>query len=190
MPGEVDLANGARREGEARQPASRSRPPVDGVGVGERCHAVVRPEKLRDPALERRRAGPAGPPVEGMVESSVYLGTATQIVVGLPGDVRMTVLVPNADEAERARLPGGGAPVRLCWAPEHIHVVRESDRARRAEASRRQPSSDAKPGTRVVELRPGAGCVVARRLRRRRLGGGATRARRSRPPRPGRPWAS
>ncbi len=39
----------------------------------------------------------------------------------------MTVLVPNADEAERGRLPGGGAPVRLSWAPEHIHVVRESE---------------------------------------------------------------
>ena len=39
----------------------------------------------------------------------------------------MTVLVPNADEAERARLPGGGADVRLSWAPEHIHVVRESE---------------------------------------------------------------
>ena len=58
-----------------------------------------------------------------MVESSVYLGTATQIVVKLAGDVPMTVLVPNADERERGRLPGGGAPVRLSWAPEHIHVV-------------------------------------------------------------------
>ena len=36
-----------------------------------------------------------------MVESSVYLGTATQIVVKLAGDVPMTVLVPNADERER-----------------------------------------------------------------------------------------
>jgi hypothetical protein len=35
-------------------------------------------------------------------------------------------LVPNADEAERQRLPGGGASVRLSWAPEHIHLVRES----------------------------------------------------------------
>ena len=59
----------------------------------------------------------------------MYLGTATQIVVVLPGDVKLTVLVPNADEAERARLPGGGAPVRLSWAPEHIHVVRESNSA-------------------------------------------------------------
>jgi hypothetical protein len=38
----------------------------------------------------------------------------------------MTVLVPNADEAERARLPGGGVSVRLSWAPEHIHLVKES----------------------------------------------------------------
>jgi hypothetical protein len=37
------------------------------------------------------------------------------------------VLVPNASEAERAKLPGGGAAVRLSWAPEHMHVVRESD---------------------------------------------------------------
>ena len=43
----------------------------------------------------------------------------------------MTVLVPNADEAERARLPGGGSDVRLSWAPEHIHVVRESEEAAR-----------------------------------------------------------
>ena len=61
-----------------------------------------------------------------MVESSVYLGTSTQIAVRLPDEVAMTVLVPNASEAERARLPGGGAPVRLSWAPEHVHVVRPS----------------------------------------------------------------
>ena len=67
------------------------------------------------------------PSVGGIVESSVYLGTSTQIVVQLPSEVSMTVLVPNASEAERARLPGGGAAVRLSWAPEHMHVVRESD---------------------------------------------------------------
>ena len=38
----------------------------------------------------------------------------------------MTVLYPNADEAERQRLPGGGARVRLSWRPEHMHLVRES----------------------------------------------------------------
>ena len=97
----------------------------DGVKGGERIHAVVRPEKLRIQTVNGSRPDD-GPSVEGVVEASVYLGTATQIVVGLAEDVKMTVLVPNASEAERARLPGGGARVRLSWAPEHIHVVRES----------------------------------------------------------------
>ncbi len=97
----------------------------NGLAAGERCQAVVRPEKLRiDRAGE---SSPDGwPAVDGVVESSIYLGTSTQIVVRLTGDVPMTVLVPNADEAERARLPGGGVDVRLSWAPEHIHLVRES----------------------------------------------------------------
>ncbi|HYI81259.1 MAG TPA: ABC transporter ATP-binding protein [Thermoleophilaceae bacterium] len=100
---------------------------ADGLAVGERCHAVVRPEKLQIEAAEAGATPPAdGPNVEGEVESSVYLGTSTQIVVRLGGGVRMTVLVPNADEELRQRLPGGGARVRLSWAPEHIHVVRES----------------------------------------------------------------
>ena len=94
---------------------------VNGFNVGERCHAVVRPEKLM------LGSGSASEPsVEGMVESSIYLGTSTQLIVQLPGDVRMTVLVPNTDEAERQRLPGGGAKVELSWAPDHMHVVRES----------------------------------------------------------------
>jgi spermidine/putrescine transport system ATP-binding protein len=117
-PGRVKLDAGV--EVEAR---------VDGVGTGERCHAVVRPEKLR---IAPASSGGDGdlPGVAGVVQSSVYLGTSTQIIVALPGDVSMTVLVPNASEAERARLPGGGAPVRLSWEPDHMHVVRESEAAR------------------------------------------------------------
>jgi spermidine/putrescine transport system ATP-binding protein len=94
---------------------------VDGFRPGERCHAVVRPEKLY---LGADRDEPT---VEGLVESSVYLGTSTQLIVRLPGDVRITVLVPNTDEADRQQLPGGGANVKLSWAPAHMHVVRESD---------------------------------------------------------------
>ena len=85
------------------------------------------------------------PSVEGVVESSVYLGTSTQIVVRIPGEVSMTVLVPNASEAERARLPGGGASVRLSWAPEHMHVVRES-------TARPEADAEAEPADREDQL--------------------------------------
>ena len=125
MPGTVTSATGGRgmiKLDTGLEVESR----VDGLATGERCHAVVRPEKLRitDPGS----VTPGGlPGVDGIVQSSVYLGTSTQIIVALPGDVSMTVLVPNASEAERARLPGGGAPVRLSWEADHMHVVRESE---------------------------------------------------------------
>ncbi|HVW46156.1 MAG TPA: ABC transporter ATP-binding protein [Solirubrobacterales bacterium] len=95
--------------------------------AGEGCAAVVRPEKLKV-TMAGEGAPPADgePRVEGIVESSLYLGTATQIAVNLGGEVRMTVLIPNADENERQRLPGGGAKVTLSWAPEHMHVVTAS----------------------------------------------------------------
>ena len=93
-----------------------------GVQRGDRCHAVVRPEKLTVTKVEE--PPPAGQPsVEGVVEAAVFLGTATQMVVKVAGDVRLTVLVPNADEAERQRLPGAGARVHLAWASENMHVV-------------------------------------------------------------------
>ena len=122
-PGEVRLDHG---------PVLRV--PTDGLAPREHCHAVVRPEKLR---IEPISAGGAAesnglPQVEGVVESSIYLGTSTQIVVDLGGGVRMTVLVPNADEEQRRLLPGGGARVALSWEPEHMHVVRQSAAARGA----------------------------------------------------------
>src|SRR5215204_336330 len=109
--GEVELDGGVKVTTDA-----------EGFSAGERCHAVVRPEKL---ALGD--GGRGNPTVEGLVESSIYLGTSTQLIVKLAEDVRMTVLVPNTDEAARQRLPGGGANVKLSWTPDHMHVVRESD---------------------------------------------------------------
>jgi spermidine/putrescine transport system ATP-binding protein len=97
-----------------------------GFSPGERCHAVVRPEKLRVELGEDGHGGSDQPRVEGVVASSLYLGTSTQIAVDLGDGVRMTVLVPNADEADRQRLPGGGARVALSWEPDHMHLVRES----------------------------------------------------------------
>jgi spermidine/putrescine transport system ATP-binding protein len=108
--GEVELDSGVQ-----------VRTHVDEFNPGDRCHAVVRPEKLTIGSGNGNQ-----PSVEGLVESSLYLGTSTQLIVRLQGDVRMTVLVPNTDEAERQRLPGGGARVQLSWSPEHMHVVRES----------------------------------------------------------------
>ncbi len=98
----------------------------NGLADGERCFAVVRPEKLR--VHRRGEEVPAERPrVDGQVASSSYLGTATQIVVVLEGDVALTVLVPNADEEERQRLPGAGVDVTLSWSPQHVHLVRESE---------------------------------------------------------------
>lgn len=125
MPGTVTAASGGR--GTIRLDSGiEVEAGVDGIASGERCHAIVRPEKLR---ISSSSSGAADglPGINGVVQSSVYLGTSTQIVVDLPGEVSMTVLVPNASEAERARLPGGGAPVRLSWDLDHMHVVRESE---------------------------------------------------------------
>ena len=95
------------------------------VTVGERAHAVVRPEKL-----ELYGANGAGQDsrtsVEGQVDSSLYLGTATQVAVRLGDDTRMTVLVPNTDEEARRRLPTTGDRARLTWSDESIHIVREA----------------------------------------------------------------
>jgi spermidine/putrescine transport system ATP-binding protein len=123
MPGVVTKAG---RAGEVKLDSGETvTASVDGLATGDRCHAVVRPEKLHIDAGEGSADG-SRPSVEGVVESSLYLGTTTQLIVRLPDEVTMTVLVPNANEAERRRLPGGGVPVRLSWAPEHMHVVRES----------------------------------------------------------------
>jgi spermidine/putrescine transport system ATP-binding protein len=114
---------------------------TDRFSTGDRCHAVVRPEKLRIDLLDGAVPQSANglPRVEGIVESSLYLGTSTQIVVDLGDQVRMTVLVPNTNEADRQHLPGGGARVALSWRPEHMHLVRESEGP--------QPSADAVDGT-------------------------------------------
>jgi len=114
-PGQVRLEHGPEVSGD-----------TGALGTGEGCYAVVRPEKLRVEPAGGGGGSNGLPRVEGIVESSVYLGTATQIVVGLGEEVRMTVLVPNADEAARQSLPGGGARVSLTWEPEHMHMVRES----------------------------------------------------------------
>ncbi len=116
--GEVELDSGVKVNAD-----------VNGFAVGDRCHAVVRPEKLSINSADGNE-----PSVEGLVESSLYLGTSTQLIVQLPDEVRMTVLVPNADEAQRQQLPGGGATVKLSWSPEYMHLVSGSPDGRGKEA--------------------------------------------------------
>jgi spermidine/putrescine transport system ATP-binding protein len=93
------------------------------AAVGEHAYAVVRPEKLE---LHRANGtgSDAGASVEGRVDSSLYLGTATQVVVRLSDGTALTVLVPNTDEEARRRLPATGDPARLTWSDENIHIVR------------------------------------------------------------------
>jgi len=127
MPGTVRSLAGGKAEVELEAGVTVSAD-ANGLGTGEHCQAVVRPEKLYVAAkgAAGQQATANAQSVDGIVASSVYLGTATQLVVELKGGARMTVLCPNTDEAERQSLPGGGADVTLSWTPEHIHLVRES----------------------------------------------------------------
>jgi spermidine/putrescine transport system ATP-binding protein len=125
MPGEVVSANGGSVE--LRLDAGPTvQAGADEATVGERAHAVVRPEKLQLHAASNGDGAAGRASVEGQVESSLYLGTATQVVVALGDGTRLTVLVPNADEEERRQLPAAGDGARLTWSDENIHMVRET----------------------------------------------------------------
>jgi spermidine/putrescine transport system ATP-binding protein len=127
MPGEV-VATGTGTAELRLDAGVTVRTGAAGVSVGERAHAVVRPEKL-----QLRRANGAAPDgrasVDGQVESSLYMGTATQVIVRLTDETRMTVLVPNTDEEARRQLPAAGDPARLTWSSDNIHMVREGNEA-------------------------------------------------------------
>jgi spermidine/putrescine transport system ATP-binding protein len=124
MPGEVVSSNGAGTRMRLDAGPTVKAQDAGGVQTGERAHAVVRPEKL---VLQQASAPDDAdrPSVEGQVESSLYLGTATQMVVRLGDGTRMTVLVPNADAEARRDLPAAGDAARLSWSDENIHIVRE-----------------------------------------------------------------
>ena len=108
---------GDGRRARARCGSTRARrvsAQTDGLGAGRALPRGGAAGEAPDRRTRRRRAAPANglPRVEGIVESSVYLGTATQIVVDLGEGVRMTVLCPNAERggapaAAGRRRPGG-----------------------------------------------------------------------------------
>ena len=74
-----------RRHGRRRRQRVRGRGPLPTPWSGPRSSGSHR-------GRARRRQAPS---VEGLVESSLYLGTSTQMLVRLPDDVAMTVLVPE-----------------------------------------------------------------------------------------------
>ena len=123
MPGEIVSADGGRVDVKLDAGPTVAARSSD-TPVGERCHAVVRPEKLQ--LTRAGEQGGAGAAVEGQVDSSLYLGTATQLVVALGDGTRMTVLVPNSAEAARQALPAPGDAARLTWSEDNIHIVREA----------------------------------------------------------------
>jgi spermidine/putrescine transport system ATP-binding protein len=139
MPGEVVSIDMGRAELRLDAGPTVRAAETGGATVGERVHAVVRPEKL----LLESTATPANgrPSVEGQVESSLYLGTATQMVVRLGDDTRMTVLVPNADADARRDLPGAGHSARLSWSAENIHIVRDAAGGEPAPQATREEST-------------------------------------------------
>jgi spermidine/putrescine transport system ATP-binding protein len=144
MPGRIEAVSGGDVSLRLDSGPLVRAPAIGGLVAGERCYAVVRPEKLQVALVEDPVPGDR-PNVEGVVEAAVFLGTSTQMIVQLAGDVAVTVLVPNADEAERQRLPGAGARVRLFWAPEHTHVVKAGGNGKldRGETSVEQVASTA-----------------------------------------------
>ena len=124
MPGRVVAVNGTHAQVKLHSGPTVAAP-ADGLASGQDVNAVVRPEKL-EVGRPDSQTDPAHAHVRGVVDSSLYLGTATQMVVRLPDEVRMSVLVPNADERERRSLPQPGDDVRLSWSVQHMHVVKNS----------------------------------------------------------------
>ncbi|MEX0621253.1 MAG: ABC transporter ATP-binding protein [Solirubrobacterales bacterium] len=120
MPAEIDGGSSVRIKGGPTIPM----PDVSRFSSDRSLFAVVRPEKLEVSAPGQ---GPTDRPgIEGVVESSLFLGTTTQLGVEVTAESRLTVLVPNASEEDRSRLPGPGSRVHLSWEPEHMHLVTES----------------------------------------------------------------
>jgi spermidine/putrescine transport system ATP-binding protein len=125
MPAEVVSANGGGAELKLDAGPAVHTDSSGGAGPGERVHAVVRPEKLVLTAASAAAPGD-GASVEGQVQDSLYLGTATQMSVLLHDGTRMTVLVPNADADARHELPVPGDQARLSWSADNIHLVRDA----------------------------------------------------------------
>ena len=146
----------------------------NGLAAGERCHAVVRPGEAANRPPRRRPRPTAGRSVEGMVESSVYLGTATQIVVRLAGDVADDGAGPERATRPSARSCRAAAPT--CGSPGRPSTCTSS-------GSPDEPAPT-KPRTAMSGMLPS--CRSARRVAASALWAWRLRRRRRRPRQRGR----
>ncbi len=141
-----DAGDRRREVGRARRrcastPGSRSRPPSTASRSGDRCHAVVRPEKLR---IDANGAGPPdGWPVGAGRDRELRLprhrDPDRRRARRRRADDRARARTPS--ESERERLPGGGAPrAAELGARAHAHRPRvRAGRHERARAGSRSP---------------------------------------------------
>ncbi len=98
--------------------------------------------------------------MQGTVESSLYLGTATQLVVSPSrrhGAHRARAQRGRGRAAAACRALASG--VRLAWAAEHTHLVREAEASAHAhddrDAQRHRAERDRQPTRRQSRERPG-----------------------------------
>ena len=118
-----------RPRGARRGASSTAGPRWHDAGGVERRASAVRGRAPREAGVELadesapRHGRPAS---RGWSRARSTWARRRRCVVELGEDARMTVLVPNADEAERQRLPGGGAQVTLSWDPSTCTCVRGS----------------------------------------------------------------
>jgi spermidine/putrescine transport system ATP-binding protein len=62
--------------------------------------------------------------VEGEIVERIYMGTTTQVIVGLAPDVRMIALEQNTARSGADDRWEIGERVKLGWHPEHAMVLR------------------------------------------------------------------
>jgi spermidine/putrescine transport system ATP-binding protein len=94
-------------------------PLPDGVGDGTAVQLSVRPEKI---VLDADDSGMVC--LHGTVAESVYVGTATQVIVELDGGARVVALEQNTQRARSDDRWELGDAVSVCWHPEHSLVLR------------------------------------------------------------------
>jgi spermidine/putrescine transport system ATP-binding protein len=86
---------------------------------GSAVQLSVCPEKIWLDDLEEGMVG-----VDGKIVERVYVGTTTQVIVGLGSGVRLVALEQNTARARSDDRWEIGDSVRLGWHPEHSLVLR------------------------------------------------------------------